>query len=109
MPDLLTERCASLKDVVLELMQLAVRTQSDANLLGEVARKVGQVRSIVALGSAGVDSADYDRWIAVANENLDRMETAVRLGDKNDVWAAFTDPRTGFNLLGQACAGHPGW
>lgn len=109
MADVLAERCASLKDLVLELMQLAIGVQAHAEKTKDVKAVVARIRSVVALGSAGIDNADYANWMDAASGNLDRMERAADSGDVNDIWAAFTDPATGFNLLGQACAGQPGW
>ena len=109
MADVLAERCASLKDLVLELMQLAIGVQAHPDKAKDVKRVVTRIRTVVALGSAGVDSVDYANWIDAASANLDRMEAAADSGEVNDIWAAFTDPSTGFNLLGQACAGQPGW
>ena len=109
MSDLLAERCASLKDLVLELMQVAIGVQAHEERLVEVPKLTARIRAVVELGSAGVDSADYAAWLDVANGNLLRMEKAAESGEALDIWAAFTDPATGFNQLGVACAGQPGW
>lgn len=109
MADVLAERCASLKDLVLELMQVAIGVQAHEERLVEVPKITGRIRAVVELGSAGVDSADYVAWLDAANGNLLRMEKAAQSGEALDIWAAFTDPASGFNLLGLACAGQPGW
>jgi hypothetical protein len=109
MGDLLAQRCASMKDLVLELMQLGIKVQTDPALLDDVSRLLERIRSVVALGADGVDSDDYARWIAAAEVNLARMDEAVRTGEVTEIWAAFTDKVTGFYLLGNACQGQPGW
>jgi hypothetical protein len=40
---------------------------------------------------------------------LAEMEAGVESRDPRRAWQAFTDPVRGFDQLGQACAGMPGW
>jgi len=37
------------------------------------------------------------------------MQTALDAGDGAASWRLFTDPKVGFNELGQACQGCEGW
>ena len=109
MADVLADRCSTLMGPVMQLMNAIIRTMTDKSQGLVAARLAGDIKAVVELGSVGIQSAAYDRWLSTAPETLSRIEEAGGRGHYGDMWAAFTDPEKGMYLLGKACEGTPGW
>jgi hypothetical protein len=109
MTDAREERCAELRPVLLGLTPLMIEMQGNPAKLPELRPHLTALRAIAAQGSAGIDVPAYAQWVSTANESVTVIEQAIDRGDAKAAWAAITDQRTGINLLGQACAGCPGW
>ncbi len=109
MTDVLADRCEQLRQTVLELTQAILESLGAPAKLGRVVPLLSHLRSIVDLGTEGIDDPAYIAWVRGAAANLDRMEEAALAGDAKAAHAAFSDQQAGVALLGTACAGKPGW
>jgi hypothetical protein len=102
-------RCAELRQPVLNLVETGIAASmkpSDAPLLVE---RIDAVRGVLAQGTDGIEEESYLEWHPTGLDTLRNMDTAARSGNTVAAWAIFKDPVTGFNGLGQACAGCRGW
>jgi hypothetical protein len=109
MTDVLTDRCEQVRQTVLELTQTVIESLGAPAKLSRVIPMLSQLRSVVYLGTDGIDDPAYIAWVRGAAANLDRMEEAALAGDAKATHAAFADQQSGVALLGTACAGKPGW
>ncbi|RWZ68311.1 hypothetical protein ELQ92_03580 [Labedella populi] len=109
MTDVLADRCEQVRQTVLELTQTVIESLGAPAKLGRVTPLLSHLRSIVHLGTDGIDDPAYLAWARAAAGNLDRMEEAALAGDAKATYAAFADQESGVALLGTACAGKPGW
>ena len=80
-----------------------------ANELPRLAAQIELVRDIVDSDVSEIDSSRYLEWRIAGLQTLRLMDEAARRGDAAESFRLFRDPETGFNGLGQACAGKPGW
>lgn len=108
MVDALGERCSVLAGPVVALMQAVMGSQVSPVRFAEVAERANEIRRVVtASGPTGDDA--FDAWATTAPDVLGEIVLGAEAGDRDRVWTAFADPRTGLNALATACAGHPGW
>lgn len=109
MTDVLADRCEQVRQTVLELTQAVIESLGAPAKLGRVIPLLSHLRSVVHLGTDGIDDPAYLAWARGAAANLDRMEEAALAGDAQATYSAFADQEAGVALLGTACAGKPGW
>lgn len=109
MTDVLADRCEQVRQSILELSQAVMESLGAPAKLSRVIPLVSHIRSVVNLGTEGVDDPSYIAWVRGAAENLDRMEESALAGDAKATYAAFSDQQAGVVLLATACAGKPGW
>jgi hypothetical protein len=109
MTEVLADRCEQVRQTVLELTQAVIESLGAPAKLSRVVPLVSHLRSVVHLGTEGIDDPSYLAWVRGASENLDLMEEAAMAGDAKATHAAFSDQTAGVILLGSACAGKPGW
>lgn len=109
MTDAREERCAELRPVMLGLTPLMIEMQGNPAKLPELLPHLTAMREVVTKGSADIDAPAYVQWASTAEHSISTIEQAIDRGDAKGAWAAIRDQSTGFYLLGQACAGCPGW
>ncbi|GAA1766658.1 hypothetical protein [Agromyces humatus] len=107
--DALASRCEELRQPVLDLVETGILATMKPSAVPQLAERIESVRAVLAAGTAGIAETAYLDWHPVAVATLHRMEAAARAGDAAGAWALFTDPNIGFNPLGEACQGVPGW
>lgn len=109
MTDVLADRCEQVRQTILELTQAVMESLGSPAKLDRVLPLTSTLRSVVDLGTEGVDDPSYVAWVRGAAANLDRLEEAAAGGDAKAAYAAFADQQSGVVLLATACAGKPGW
>lgn len=107
--DALAIRCEALRQPVLSLVEAGILATMKPSAAGELVGRIDAVRQVLAEGTDGIDEPGYLEWHPVAVATLHRMDAAARAGDAAEAWRLFKDPNVGFNPLGVACQGCPGW
>lgn len=108
MGEALGERCGVLAGPVIALMQAVMGSQVSAIRFAEVAERASEILRVVE-GSGPTGDEAFDAWAGSAPAVLGEIVLGAEQGDRDRVWAAFSDPRAGLSVLANACAGHPGW
>jgi hypothetical protein len=109
MTDDLETTCAALKAPTIELMSATMLAQGNPGALVRVQAAVEGVRAVLASAPSTTSSPAFDAWAASISASTAGAEAGVESRDPRRAWQAFTDPVRGFDQLGQACAGMPGW
>ncbi|WP_308797152.1 hypothetical protein [Agromyces silvae] len=107
--DALAARCEALRQPVLALVETGILATMKPSVAPDLVERIGAVRQVLAAGTEGIDEADYLTWHPIAIATLHQMDAAARAGDTAEAWRLFKDPNIGFNGLGVACQGSPGW
>lgn len=105
----LSDRCAELRQPMLELIQAGTRASLDPTKTPAFADQIDVIAGILAAGPGAIVEPDYLAWHPVAVATVHRMGEAAKSGDAAEAWELFKDPNIGFFALGQACQGCPGW
>lgn len=107
--DALAARCEALRQPVLSLVETGILATMKPSAAPDLVARIDAVRRVLADGTAGIEEPDYLAWHPVAIATLHQMDAAARAGDTAEAWRLFKDPNIGFNALGVACQGSPGW
>jgi hypothetical protein len=105
----LAARCEALRQPVLSLVETGIVATMKPSAAPDLVERIAAVRQVLAEGTEGIDEADYLTWHPIAIATLHQMDAAARAGDTAEAWRLFKDPNIGFNGLGVACQGSPGW
>ena len=107
--DALAARCEALRQPVLSLVETGILATMKPSAAPDLVERIAAVRDVLAQGVEGIDEPDYLAWHPVAVATLHQMDAAARAGDAAEAWRLLKDPNIGFNALGVACQGSPGW
>lgn len=105
----LVARCGELRQPVTDLTLSGIRAAVDPAGIPAVKAALAQVSAVLTRGVGEIESPRYRAWHETAVETVRKMQTALDAGDGAASWRLFTDPKVGFNELGQACQGCEGW
>lgn len=109
MAETIADRCARLRQPVTELLGVGMTATTEPKDVPRLIQQIRAVRAIIEDDASAIDSAAYLAWLPIASDTLQAMEDAAARGDAAESFRLFRDPQVGFNRLGQACIGNPGW
>ncbi|MEN0101750.1 MAG: hypothetical protein AAGC90_02395 [Curtobacterium sp.] len=100
--------CSRFRGPVMDVVAAAIGAQGADGFL-PVSQAVERLRAVTNDATALSVDAGLARWTASAPVFFAEVDRALEHRDGPALWAAVTHDEHGVDLLGKACAGHPGW